>query len=621
MLPHIQGLNGDIRHPETAVPASGAAPRLQGGAAPGRGDIDLKRMAEWALHYLIETPRKEFGYEPVFQCYPLECPPVPQGTDVVVACDTDARMDWEWYYMRDITGSDRGRDVEEAFHRRIRCYIDPEGNVWAHVGCYNENLTEAEYGEDDNVIHVWGATKILKSLSEDYIRTRSAESLQLARNVMKALKKLAVWEPAGCCYFPGGMGAIRPDLTIVPNFWNKHPAPIVEPLVTYWQATGDPEGLAFAVAYAEGMIRNAQPGGIVFREDGSVDYGPGHPHSHATMHAVWGVAHLGSELGEPRYIDFAKKAWDWMNRRGTGTGWFPAMPDNCNETCLLSDMISIACLLGQNGYPAYFDFAERFMRNYVHNLQFLMTPAFEHYYRDRNAGADEADIAAGLRELRKFQGGIIGGSGLNDYENELLGGVSGFKMFGCCAPEGMRAIFTIWSHAVERRDSAKIAAIAKNAKGAAASAVPDAIDAEELAGIYVNMSFHRESDWCKVTSFLPDEGGLLVQARRAGRYFLRPPHWAPQDEVRAFVNGDPVRAIWSGAYIRFEAQAGDELALSYPLLRFTQEVGGLWSREANRPDLVMRFQWLGNMVVASEPPAAKTALFLGAPRDLPVCRH
>ncbi|MBO9611005.1 MAG: hypothetical protein J7639_33970, partial [Paenibacillaceae bacterium] len=187
----------------------------------------------------------------------------------------------------------------------------------------------------------------------------------------------------------------------------------------------------------------------------------------------------------------------------------------------------------------------------------------------------------------------IGGSGLKDYENELLGGVSGFKMFGCCAPEGMRAVYTIWSNTVERRD----------------------------AGIYVNLGFSRESEWCEVVSLLPDEGSLLVRTKLAGRFFLRPPHWAPQEEARAFVNGQPVPAVWSGVYLRFDSQAGDELALSYPLLRFTQEVGGLWSREANRPDLVMRFEWLGNTVVAADPPAARTALFVGAPRELPVCEH
>src|SRR2546426_398790 len=84
----------------------------------------------------------------------------------VVACDTDARMDWEWYYMREITGSRRGKVVEAAFHKRIRDYIGPDGRVWSHPGCYNEGNIHAHYTQKDYVIHIWGATKILKSLAE-----------------------------------------------------------------------------------------------------------------------------------------------------------------------------------------------------------------------------------------------------------------------------------------------------------------------------------------------------------------------------------------------------------------------------------------------------------------------
>ena len=51
--------------------------------------------------------------------------------------------------MRDITGSKRGREVEAAFHRRIKEYIDPEGRVWSHPGCYNEGNTRAEYEKKD----------------------------------------------------------------------------------------------------------------------------------------------------------------------------------------------------------------------------------------------------------------------------------------------------------------------------------------------------------------------------------------------------------------------------------------------------------------------------------------
>ena len=113
-------------------------------------------MAEWALHYLINTPRPHLDYEPVFQCHPLTCPPVPDGHDVIVPCDTDARMEWEWYYMREISGSDAGRDVERAFHRRMRAYVEPDGTVLAPPGCYNEADIHARFERSDYVYHVWG---------------------------------------------------------------------------------------------------------------------------------------------------------------------------------------------------------------------------------------------------------------------------------------------------------------------------------------------------------------------------------------------------------------------------------------------------------------------------------
>ena len=49
----------------------------------------------------------------------------------------------------------------------------------------------------------------------------------------------------------GELGAFKADGTVVPNGWNREPAPIVEPLVTYWLATHDPDGLSFAKAYAD----------------------------------------------------------------------------------------------------------------------------------------------------------------------------------------------------------------------------------------------------------------------------------------------------------------------------------------------------------------------------------
>lgn len=585
----IWGLTGVID--DIRVARAAAGPFVPIDKAAGSDGLDLKRMAQWAMNYLTRSPRPELNYEPVFQCHPYACPPIPAGSDPVVACDTDARMDWEWYYMRDIAGSDTGRGVEAAFHRRIRNYIAPDGKVIAHPGGYNEEKINKVYTAADDIYHVWGATKILQSLAEEYVHTGSAESLKQGRLVMRSLRSIASEDASGDVWFDGGMGAWKDGKWVV-NAWNRQPAPIVAPLVRFWQATGDTEALRFARQYADGMINNKQPNAIRFEPDGRfggpVDGQWKVGHSHATMHAVWGVAELGAATGEQRYIAFAKRTWDWMLSRGTGTGWFPAGPDNCNETCCLSDMISIAAALGRAGHPEYYDAVERYLNNYIAPLQFIMTDEFRAFYRDRNKGDD---VDSCLATLERMQGGIIGGSGLNDYENVLLGGVSGFEMFGCCAPEGMRAIHTAWSNIIERR--------AKTAFGP--------------AGIYVNLAMARETPLGDVTT---RPGQLAVAAHVGGPFLLRVPSWAPRDQVRAFNNGKPVKVQWSGDYVRFNhVTPGDGLTISYPVLEWEHSVSGLWSE---RPELTTRFRWRGNRVIDVAPRPARFALFGAEPRTLPL---
>ena len=586
-LQPILGLTGEVFDITVAVPAAETVFALCDTPLPA--ELDLPRMAAWALHYLIHTPRPELDYEPVFQCYPLACPPTPAGHDVVVPCDTDARMEWEWYFMREMSGSDAGRDVEAAFHAHMRKYVDDDGRVWSHVGCYNEADIDHIYTDEDLIYHVWGAAKIMKSLAEEFRVSGKQADRELARKIMLALRTLTKSDAQGRCWLPAGMGAVGKDGLPLPNGWNAHPLPVIEPLLTYYQATGDAEGLAFARAYADGVVAFGQPGGIHFAEDGSFADPLGH--SHATMHTLWGIAHLGIVLGEAHYIEFARRAWDWLLSRGTGTGWFPAGPDNCNETCCVSDMISNAVCIGRL-HPQYYDFAERYFRNYIAPLQFIVTPEFETYYRSLHLEAAPEAVEAGLHELRKFQGGVIGASGLNAYENELLH-AHGFCMFGCCAPEGMRALHTVWSETIAHHPASPFGP----------------------AGVYVNMSLNRESRWGRVVSFVPEQGRISVQAHVAETFFLRPPHWAPRDQVLAFHNGERIATAWSGEYVLFNAQPDDELTITFPLLTFTHRVAGLWPNCAL--DLQITFQWRGNMVVSADPPAELTALFSATPRQLP----
>lgn len=577
----VKGLTGKVRDVTVSVPAASTIEPLE--QVKRSDDIDLRRMAQWGMNYLIRSPRKALGYEPVFQANPMNCPPVPEGHDVVVACDTDARMDWEWYYMREISGCTAGKDVEAAFHKRILDYVRDDGTVLAPPGAYNEGDIHKVYTDKDCVYHVWGATKILNSMTEDYRRTGNEKSKEIALRIVTRLKKIAVYPKPGVCYFPGGMGAMKQDGTVVPNGWNKMPAPVIEPLVNFYLATGNAEAIDFAKAYAEGIMVGAQPDGIKIKSDGDIADG----HSHTTMHALWGIAHLGLVTGDERYTDFAKRSWDFMLGRGTGAGWFPAMPGGhpTDETCLTSDMMSNAAMIARSGHPEYFDYVERCMRNRISPSQFIVTPKFEAEYRKINRHFGKEKVRKGLEDAKTLQGGIRSYCGLNDLENTLLKGQY-HVMAGCCAPEGLRSIYTTWSNVIDRYPETKLGP----------------------AGVYVNMSFSRDSKWGEVVSFMPTAGRLTVKAKVADTFFLRPPHWAPRDQVNAFVGTQSIPVKWSGDYVQFsEVKIGDELTITYPLLHFMHEAGGCWKQYA--PSATVTYEWLGNMVIGVDPKAEKTPIY------------
>ena len=582
MFPEITGINGEIKNVS-----------YKAGAAGGTEDVNIKRMAEWAQNYLARSPKPEHNWQPVFQVFPLGFPSVREGDDPIVDCDTDARMDWEWFYMRDIAQNDYAADAEEKFHARMRGYINDGGLAISHGGCYREDLPDAVYGEEDKIIHVWGTIKILRSLCEDYKRGRSPERLALAEKIVNALKTLFIWgkddNGEDFCYAPNGMGPIDMRDPGSRNYWNTHHAPAVGPILDYHKITGDQSALMFAKAAAKGIMEARLPGSIAFAADGAFrDANGAVGHSHATMHCVWGVAELGAFTGDRKYTEFAKRSFDWMASRGTGTGWFPAMPDSCNETCTISDMIHVAVLIGQAGYPEYFDYAERFFRNYIVNLQFIMTPEIEAYYRRVHESRPPDEIDRQVELLKRIQGAIIGGSGINDYENELLGGVSGFSIFGCCAPEGMRAIYTVYKNAVTQAGG----------------------------GLYINMPFSVKNELCEVKSFFPDRGGAEIVPAAGGKIYIRAPHWADKKDVGLEINGAGAGITWEAGYAVLYAEAGAAVSITWPLVQFTH-ASRVWPDSA--PGLTVEFDWTGNNVVGCRPGASadKIALFRPEPRILP----
>jgi hypothetical protein len=580
----LSGLPGTITN-AGAQSVEKASPLPPTYASP---DANLELMAGWALQHLIHNPRPALNYEPVFYIRPLHAPPTLQGHDPIVPGDTDCRMDWEFMFMREITGSREGLDVQERLRRRILEYVSDDGLAWVTPGARMEGQVYS--GKDvplEKEAWPWSTAKILRSLSETYIRTGDVHSKEQARKMFVALRRLASWD-SGRAYYAGSPWQGNKQIGGGPA-----PAAALEPIVRYWEATGDPEALEFANDLAEGMIASAElevpligHASITSRLFVLPD-GEFHGHMHSTLNAIWGVAHLGLATHNARFVDWSKGAYDYAAQFGTGTGWMSAAlydegVREQSETCASADMVSLASCVAQAGYADYWDHVERIFRNYVGPFQFFVTPEYEAMYRQLNKDKPEEHVNAGLARMHELQGALWGGPAPNDRINWIAStkqqgpystpnGIA--AIYGCCMAEGMRALYTVWSNIITANSQ----------------------------GVFVNLSLNRESEWARVISSLPERGRIDVIARKRGDYFLRPPAWAPRAMVQISRAGQEAPVKWAGpglAYVSVkDVKAGEVLTLVYPLVTRSQTVG-IWP---SKPDLKFTIQWKGNSVVDMEP--------------------
>ncbi len=171
---------------------------------------------------------------------------------------------------------------------------------------------------------------------------------------------------------------------------------------------------------------------------------------------------------------------------------------DCDETCLISDMMSIAALIARGGHPEYFDYVERYMRNYISNLQFIVTPKFEAYYRATECAVPgRSRSRQGWRKSASSRGASSAALGLNDY--------------------GERAVW--------RRVRLRDVRLLRAGRACGPSIPHGAMSSTGWpesklgpAGVYVNMCLNRDSKWGQVVSFFPDAGRLTV---RVGTTFAR----------------------------------------------------------------------------------------------------
>jgi hypothetical protein len=601
------GIRGRVTVKET-IPAGPAEFRA------GPDEMDFRGMARWAMNYLEHNPNPEWDYHAQFRVYPLGIPAIPPGPDPIAVGDTDCRMDWEFWNMREILGIKDPTPAEVGLRRHILKYVKDDGFAWCEMGAAEEG--KIYDGQDITPgLGLGSGTggRILVSLCEDYKRNGNERSMAQARKMAHALTTLATWD-TGRAYHAEGSG-FWVDGKVIKTGWERQFPTDGLYLMMYYLASGDEEILRYCRAFADGFIAELQPNRDIARinPDGSH-----RGHAHITMHAVWGVALLGEVLGHPKYLEFARRVYEFQRGHGYDTGWMAAAYWDLNverfcETCATSDMMSTAACLARAGYSEYWDHIERFVRNYIRHAQFFITPEYEKYYRSLHPGKDR-EVDENLKALRRMEGGFCGSPGPNDMVGWLMN-PQHMNVSGCCSPEGMRAVHTAWKNTVVEK--------------------PDRV--------LVNMSLPVDHPAATVTTGLPDQGAMGVTVCREKDFYLRPPAWTARNRVRAFVNAKEITPEWRSDYIYFaRPMKGDALVITYPLISFEQRMGLDALREGgeetgesmviinsraakdevdNYGRSLMTYTWKGNSVVAVHPAGPHIPIYRGPGRPLPAHRQ
>jgi hypothetical protein len=571
--------------------------------SPLPDDLDLTVMAQRALNYLRGNPDPQRGYECKFSLGPLGIPahvplllPNAYGYDPIALGDTDCRMDWQYSHMRAMAGDPEADAVERGVRRRILGYRHADDNlVWMNPAAWVGTLTSPSAIEA--LTHEWAFTwasgKLLFSIAEEFERSGDPMRRADCRALFLALKGLANRDAEGRAFLPHGAAPWRNGAWLhladagCDSGWGgelSHGYPFVtEPLVRYWECTGDVEALALARAFADGHLAGVQPD--MGEQRINPHTGAFRKHVHLHTHEVWGVAHLGAVTGEAQYLDWAERAYRFVMAQGTDYGWYPEyipQHEHRTEICVVGDMTSIAANLARGGRPEYWDHVERTVRNMLRTSQFTLTPAFVALFHDLHRDRPAGEVEAALEELRKLEGGFVAQPGFDDWvsypNNPQLGApglyANGVQMMGCCPPEGMRGLWEAWRGIVEERS----------------------------AGIFVNLAFSRQHPAATVTAYEPGAGRLDVQAQQGGTYFLRPPAWADPTGITLRCGETPVAIAWGGpanAYVVCpDVQPGDMLTLGWAAPRFTQAFVPQ-SVPGRSEKLIV--QWLGNQVLGVEP--------------------
>ncbi len=535
-------------------------PGRLGEERPVGGWPNLVEVADLAIGHFNEIADPNFNYMAYV------------GGSLGLSTPCFTRSLWDWteaasYALpgriaaRRLTGNLSGQEVEIGQRQlTLASFFDLDG--FAHRGF------ATGWSEDTSVV-LWEQGRVLFTLMAWFLESEDERLLHYVRGLLKALR--------GASGLEGSRRLFDARFSVGQPFTDVAPMVLVEPLMKYWELTGDSGALEFC----EGIVDWAVHPETHFVDD---EYRfSGWLRSLAA--GLAGIVRFAAATGDDALLEKTER----MFRSASGlTARSGATPDT-EPCCTNMELTTSAVALARSGRSEWWDLVDRHFRNHTLECQFTDPGGVEPGY----VGEDPAPADDTRDILRRSIGGFTWSSAREHFFHRS-------KLMLCC---GGNAMWTL----------GKIAANAAT---------------EEGGELRVNLHFSLDTPLASITNREPFEGKLEVIPRREGAVWVRKPAYAAS--VEATVDGVPASPKTTGDYLRFDSvREGARIVLQYPLPEKTtsektmespfeaEDKGrGSFAPVKSDPAVFEEIQttWRGNTVLAidydSDSPHPKHRLYL-----------
>ena len=470
-------------------------PRHSAPRSAGFQPFDPLKQAGLSVDFLTAMTDRRLGFLPYGQIQPYGLNPFAEHVR-----QDDAEFAATWYEglscAREMLGTDRGKDVEEALRAAV---LDPA--CWEEETGLRFPARRPWTGEYDYcALSEMGP--VLSALNRMVERDpKDAEAAARAEKLVAGLRRLVTVHerrltPQGEFPADGPVFTFPTDVAVrgrglAPEMSTgfadavMRVSTLIHPVMVHHGLSGSKESLELARGFSNYLAGFSHFFSSKTEFQGEV---------HSALVTAAGLARLGRVLSQDRYVARAKSLYDYVRRNASAFGWVPEFlqwqllaDEKCDATGV-ADMMVCAMELVECNFPEYWDDVHRFWRNHLVQTQFddvsFVPPS-------KGAPADTArrtyrDLGARLR------GGFCGAAGPSFIFLNAPRVVS-----SRASAAGPRAMLWAWRRAVElNRDI-----------------------------VTVNFPVSIDRDFAKVTVGYPNEGTIRIDAKRPCRINLRVYPW------------------------------------------------------------------------------------------------